>query len=183
MVKAKSNNENVKRDFAASNLHDWVDCDNCGARRCIYSNNYVGNNDGPRKKYKKRLLNWKENECVCFNKNGAEYYVIRRLLRCGNQIETQYYNSEIITVKPTNGRVSTDLIYCLCYYDHHISSAGEIKRIQDVGGKNPLPLCGQCFDSALESKIAVPTTKGSRNHKEKSSQKRASKKREFTPRL
>ena len=73
--------------------------------------------------------------------------------------------------------MSTDLIYCLCYDDHHIVSAGEIKIMQDVGGKNTLPLCGQCFDSILELKIVVPTTKRSSNQQEKGAQKRESKKR------
>ena len=90
---------------------------------------------------------------------------MRRLLGCGDKIETQYYNSKIITGKPTNGRVSTDLIYCLCYDYNHIVSADEIKRMQYVGGKKLLPLCGQCFDSVLGSKISVLTTKGSINHR------------------
>ena len=64
----------------------------------------------------------------------------------------------------------------MCYDDHHIVSAGEIKIIKDVGGNNLLPLCGQCFDSALEFKIAVPTTKRSSNQWEKGAQNRAYKK-------
>ena len=85
---------------------------------------------------------------------------MRRLICCANQIETQYYNSKIITGKQTNERVSTELIFYLCYYDHHIVSDDEIKTIQDVGDKNLLNLSGQCFDISLESKIAVPRTKG-----------------------
>ena len=141
------------KSFATWNICYWLDCDNCGAHIWIYSKNAIGKKDGPSKEDKNSLLNWKENGHVCGKKTSVENYVMRRLLRFGDQIETQYYNSEIITGKPTSGRVSTDLICCLCYDDHHIFSAGEIKITQYVGGNNPLTLCGQCFESALESKI------------------------------
>ena len=113
-------------------------------------NNYVLKKDSTIKEYKKCLLNWKYNVYFCGNKSDAENYVMRRLLRCDDQKEMQYYNSEIVTGKPTNGRVLTDLICCLYYDDHHIVSAGEIKIIQDVGGQNLLPLCGQFFESNPE---------------------------------
>ena len=48
--------------------------------------------------------------------------------------------------------------------------------MQDAGGKNQLPLCGQFFDSTLESKIAFHKTKGSSKQQEKGAQKRAYKK-------
>ena len=150
-----------------------MDCDHCGARRCIYSNNSVGKNNGPSKEDEKSLLNLKDNGYVCGNKPGAENYMMRRLLRCGDQVETQYYNSEIITGKPTNGRVLTELICCLCYDSHHIFSPGEIKRMPYAIGKNLLSLCGQCFESALELKISVLTTKRSSNQRENGTQKRA----------
>ena len=49
LMKAKAKHENVKKDFYTSNLHDWVDCDHCGACRCVYFNKNVGKKDGPRK--------------------------------------------------------------------------------------------------------------------------------------
>ena len=67
-------------------------------------------------------------------------------------------------------KVSSDLICCLCYYDHRIFSDGEIKIMQDVGGNKPLPFCVQCFDSTLESKTSVSTTKWSSNQRDKAPQ-------------
>ena len=143
MVKAKEKDQKVKKDFAKSKLRDWVDCDNCGSHRCIYFNNAVGKKHGRSKEYERLLLNCKEHGYFCGNNTGKEKFAIKRLLRCGNHIEMQCYNSEIITGKPTSGRALTDLICCLCYDDHHILSAGVIKRMKYVGGNNPLPIFSQ----------------------------------------
>ena len=128
-------------------------------KKCYWKELFTSKDDN------NHLLNWKYNGYFCGNKPGAENYVMRRLLRCGDQVETQYYNSEIITGKSTNGRASTDLVCCFCYDDLRIVSAGETKRMQYLGGKKPLPLYGKCFYSTLESEIVVPTTKGSSNQR------------------
>ena len=178
--RAKKKDDKNKQAFASSKLRDWVTCDSCNARRCIYSMKSVGNKGGPTKDDKRDLENWKEIGYVCGNKPGARNYVMKRTIRCGDQVETQFYQSELITGKQTVGRsISTDPICCLCYDDHDIVGASEIKRKQNVGGKNPLPVCRQCFDGALDSKIALPTTKGNSNHREKGAQDRVSKRRMY----
>ena len=78
----------VKKAFSKSKLRKRVDCDNFEACRCIYSNNDVGKKDGTRKEDNKILINCKENGYVCVKNTGSENYVMRRLIRCGNHIET-----------------------------------------------------------------------------------------------
>lgn len=101
-----------------------------------------GKNGGPCKEDKEHLGNWKEESYVCGNKPGANKFVMRRAIRCGDLIETQYYEPELMTGKRTNGRsVSTDTICCLCYDDNDIVGSSEIKKTQNIGGKNPLLIC------------------------------------------
>ena len=178
VIQAKKEDKNNKTVFAASKLRDWVSCDSCRARRCIYSMKAFGKNGGPCKEDKEHLGNWKENGYVCGNKPGANTFVMRRAIRCGDLIETQYYEPELMTGKRKNGRsVSTDAICCLCYDDNDIVGSSEIKKTQNIGGKNPLPICRLCFDSNVKSKVSLPTSRGSSNQREKSGQKRESKKR------
>ena len=85
MVKAKAKDKNVKRLLLHQISIVWADCDHCGVRRCIYSNNAIVKKDGPSKEEKKKILHWKENVYVCGNKPSAENCLMRILLRCGNQ--------------------------------------------------------------------------------------------------
>jgi hypothetical protein len=100
--------------------------------------------------------------------------------RCGEQIETQYFDSIYITGQPkTKGRtISTDPVCCLCYDTHNMVVKGtKTNRKQDLKGKNLLPVCMKCFNNAIENTIKLPTTGGSSNKKTQGMQNRESNKR------
>ena len=62
----------------------------------------------------------------------------KRQLRCGDYIESQYYNPKY-GVK--GNRIVTEDICAICYEDEDIVSAEEICDKRDVGGKNQLLVC------------------------------------------
>eukprot|EP00957_Ditylum_brightwellii_P118070 9004588-Ditylum_brightwellii.AAC.1 len=105
---------------------------------------------------------------------------MKRQWRCRDLIETQYYNLELIAGKPTRGRITTKAICYLCYNDYDIVSQNEIKKTQDVGGENAIPICRKCLNTAVDSNIVVPTTRGNSNYRERGEQKRASRKRLYS---
>eukprot|EP00957_Ditylum_brightwellii_P071829 5459701-Ditylum_brightwellii.AAC.1 len=100
----------------------------------------VGKKNGPTERDVVRLNQWKEKGCTCGNK-CSKGFIMKRQLRCRDLIETQYYNSELIMGKPTRGRIATKAIGCLCCDEYDIVSRNEIKKTQDVGGGNPIPIC------------------------------------------
>jgi len=161
LLETSSEMPRSKKVFLTSKVRDWVKCGDCEARRCIYSMNDVGKKDGPSKEDKKHLLYWKNYRYICGDKTAAKNYTMKRQTRCGDQLEAQYYDSEIITGKTKKRSISTDPICSLCYDDLDIVGEKEIRRKRDIGGKDPLPLCRHCFVSALKSNSAVPTTKRS----------------------
>jgi hypothetical protein len=177
----KEEDKNNKAVFATSKLRMWVQCDCCGARRCIYSKNAVGSTNGPSNKDMEKLLRWKDNDgYVCGNRPGNKKILMKIQQRCGEQIETQYFDSIYITGQPkTKGRtISTDPVCCLCYDTHNMVVKGtKTNRKQDLKGKNLLPVCMKCFNNAIENTIKLPTTGGSSNKKTQGMQNRESNKR------
>ena len=182
MKKDKEKDKTNKQIFVTSKLREWVECDSCGARRCIFSMYGLDNIKGPSDQDKKELDLWKENKgYVCGNKPGNNRFNIKKQLRCGDNIETQYYDSVYITGKttPTKGRkITTDPICCWCYDDFDMVVKGtKVKIKQDLKGKNQLPLCKNCYEDAVEKQIKMPTTGGNINQKDKGDQKRSGKRR------
>ena len=74
-----------------------------------------------------------------------------------------------------DSRLVTDGICALCYSFEDVLLETEIKKSHDIGGKNPLLVCRDCFNS----KIKIPTSSGSSNVRENKQQKLAPKKRKL----
>ena len=91
-------------------------------------------------------------------------------MRCGDYIESQYYN-------PKSGvkgsRIVTKDICAICYGDDDIVSADEIRKKRDIGGKNPLLVCRFCFDKKFE----IPCSGGRTNQKQKVEQQMRTKRK------
>ena len=64
-------------------------------------------------------------------------------------------------------------ICAVCYVDDDLVSPDEIKRSQDVGGKNPLTICRGCFNDGIEP----PCLEGCRNVAQTMQQRKIAKKR------
>ena len=108
------------------------------------------------KKLLQELDNFKENY-TCGDACPVEGYETRRILRCGDFVETQYFTF-------ANGRDDWNSdICCYCCSDENILSLDQMKKKFDTGGKQPLCLCEYC--SSLE--IMPPTTNASTNFVEK----------------
>ena len=80
--------------FAASKVRSVVECDGCGAWRCIYSSSAVGESGGPSKKQLEDLEATLENGCACGDEIKDESGLLhaRAANRCGSYIESQCYN-------------------------------------------------------------------------------------------
>ena len=184
LPKAKEDNEEMKAiafaaeedkkfKFVATKVRAIVKCDDCGAPRCVYSNNGVGRKGGPTSAQKEHLEQWIEHGYICGNKVPIETFYIRQKIRCGAYIESQYYNPSKNAV--AGGRIITEHACAICYTLEDAVSVEEIKKKRTLGGKNPLPLCRYCFDSRLK----VPTTAGSSNKRQKKQQDDTEKKRQL----
>ena len=111
------------------------------------------------------LDNFKENY-TCGDACPVEGYETRRILHCGDFVETQYFTF-------ANGRDDwNSAICCYCCSDENILSLDQMKKKFDTGGKQPLCLCEYC--SSLE--IMPPTTNASMIFVEKNPKQKTKKK-------
>ena len=99
--------------------------------------------------------------------------IMHDLLRCGDYVESQCYNSAS-GVK--GGRIVTKDICASCYEIDNIVLANEIRQKRNVGVKNPLLVCRHCFDKNIET----PCSGGRVNAKQKKDQLQRAKKRKET---
>lgn len=139
----------------------------------MYSNNVIGAKGGPSRKHVKLLERWMEDGYVCGNKVAVKRYFVQQKHRCGDFVESQYYNPDKVGAR--GGRIVTTDVCAICYSQHDIVSAEEIKTRRDVGGKNPLLVCRACFDL----NVKIPTSGGSSNKRQKKSQQKKRKKRQL----
>jgi len=157
--------------FAASKLRATVPCDSCGAVRCIFSDNDVDTKKGPSTIIFERLVRNLENGYICgnpINEDGGLF--VKRQIRCGDFIESQYYNPSS-GVK--GGRIVTKDICAICYETEEIVQIDEIRKKRDVGGKNPLLICRHCFNKNFE----IPCSGGRVNVKQKEAQAKTTKRK------
>lgn len=159
--------------FSATKVRLTVPCDDCGAHRAIYSNHAIGTPKGPSKKQLESLERSLENGYTCGKAvKSAGGFFVKMQLRCGDYIESQYYN-------PATGlkgkRILTPDICAICYDMGDIVSADEIRKEKNIGGKNPLLICRYCFDKNIE----VPCSGGRTNVKQKKDQAKRAKKRQL----
>ena len=102
------------------------------------------------------------------NEDGG--FFVKRQLRCGDFIESQYYNP---TTGVKGGRILTVDICAICYNKDDMVKVDEIRKKRDVGGKNPLLVCRYCFDQNFE----IPCSGGRVNTKQKGAQAKMSKRK------
>ena len=150
-----------------------IGCDNCGAEHGFYSNFGVGTKKGPSKAQLNNLIASLENGYICGNaiKGGGGLFV-RRQQRCGDHIESQYYNPKTGVL---GGRIVTEYICAICYEREDIVQADEIRKKRNIRGKNPLLVCRYCFDKKFE----IPCSGGRTNVKQKQDQAQRTKKRQL----
>eukprot|EP00584_Thalassiosira_punctigera_P026734 CAMPEP_0172577586 /NCGR_PEP_ID=MMETSP1067-20121228/138304_1 /TAXON_ID=265564 ORGANISM="Thalassiosira punctigera, Strain Tpunct2005C2" /NCGR_SAMPLE_ID=MMETSP1067 /ASSEMBLY_ACC=CAM_ASM_000444 /LENGTH=219 /DNA_ID=CAMNT_0013370275 /DNA_START=830 /DNA_END=1490 /DNA_ORIENTATION=+ len=146
-------------------------CDSCGAPRVIYSNNAIGKSNGPSKDQLENLMASLENGYVCgnaINEDGG--FFVKRQLRCGDYVESTYYNP---ATGLKGGRIVTEDVCAICYGNADIVSSEEIRKERNIGGKNPLLICRLCF----ESNVDIPCSGGRTNMKQKSEHNQAKKRK------
>ena len=103
---------------------------------------------------------------------SAGGFFVKMQLRCGDYIESQYYNP---AAGLKGGRILTPDICAICYDKDDIVSADEIRKEKNIGGKNPLLICRYCFDKNIEG----PCSGGRNNVKQKKDQAKSAKKRQL----
>ena len=124
--------------FAATKLRATVPCDSCGAVHCIFSENDVDTKKRPMI-ILECLVGYFKNGYICCNPINEEGGLfVKRQMRCGDFIESQYY-------KPSSGVKGGCIVtkdVCAIYYEtEEIVQADEIRKKRDVAGKNLLLTC------------------------------------------
>ena len=116
-----------------------------------------------RKKYEvEDIQRWSELGYMYGSKVPGKKFYVQRKLFCGDYIESQHYNhlgGKKLKKSSKGGRFVTWNICGIYYSFHDILSDAEIKRSCNIGGKNPLLICRDCFNS----NIKIPTSGGSSN--------------------
>ena len=103
---------------------------------------------------------------------------VQRKLFCGDYIESEYYNhlgGKKAKNSSKGGRLVMGDICKICYSFQDVLSDAEIKRSRNIGGKNPLLICSDCFNG----NIKIPTSGGSSNARESQGQRGAAKTRKL----
>ena len=153
------------RCFNASKLRAIIPCDSCGAVRGVYHKSMVGKGT-PLERQLSDVLASVENGYICGNGvSDVGGFYVRRQLRCGDWIESAYYNP---TAGLRGGRIVTEDICAICFGNDDIVSVEEIKRKRNIGGKRPLLICRHCFESNVE----IPCSGGLVSTKEKKDQQK-----------
>ena len=96
-----------------------------------------------------RLVGNLKNGYICgnpINKEGGLF--VKRQMRCGVFIESQYYNP---SAGVKCGHIVTKDICAICYETERNVEADEIRKERDVGGKNPSLVFRHCFDKNFET--------------------------------
>lgn len=177
---AKRKEMDKEKSFDRSKVRMVLICYGCGAPRCVYSNKMIGATGGPTKSDIEEVEQWSEGGYICGGKildREANLYVQRKLF-CGDYVEAQYYNhlgDKKSQGKKSNRKLLTEDVCAICCSYRDVVSNTEIKESRDIGGKNPLLICCECFNN----NIKIPTSGGSSNSRESRQQKLASKKRKL----
>ena len=82
-----------------------------------------------------------------------KFYVQRKLF-CGDYIESQYYNhlgGKKSKKTSKCGRLVAGNICAICYSFQNVLSDAEIKRSRNIGGKNPILICCDYFNSNIKT--------------------------------
>merc|ERR1712078_387138 len=79
---------------------------------CVYSMKTVGAKGGPTKKDLKALRLHLEERYVCGNEIQSDLFHVRTAIRCGEPVESYYYNPK--KGATTGGRIRTTDICALC---------------------------------------------------------------------
>ena len=136
------------KKISARKLRATIGCDNCGAEHGFYSNFGVGTKKGPSKAQLNNLIASLENGYICDNAiKGDGGLFVGRQQRCGDHIESQYYNPKTGVL----GRhIVMEDICAICYEREDIGQADEIRKKQNIGRKNPILVCQYFFDKKFE---------------------------------
>ena len=152
----------------------------CGATRAVYSHCMIGVKDALKVKDRENRSRTLENDgysCGDEVKGGGKFFYSKRSLRCGDPIESEYYNPGAGT---KGGRIETEDVCCICYVDQDLMTPNDIKKVRDLGGKTPLIMCRACADDkSIEPLLSRARTNISQANK----QKRATKKRKMDKRV
>ena len=134
----------------------------------------VGSKGDPKKSDAEELQQWSEGGHMCGSKVPRNTFYVQMKLFCGDYIESQCYN-HLGRKKAKNsskgGRLVTGKTCAIWYSFQDVLSDAEIKGIRNIGGKNPLIIYRDCFNSNIKN----PTSGRSSNARETQGQRVASK--------
>ena len=127
-----------------------MSCGVCNAPRCIYSNNAIGASKGLINLQAGMLDQLTENGYVCRNQVAVGKLYAQGEFRCGDTVDSNYCNPST----GTKGSITvTEDVCSVCYLKENIVDKVELMRRPEVTGKDPLSLCGSCFDLYIQCPI------------------------------
>ena len=113
--------------FHTSKVRAIAKC-SCGATRAVYSHYMIGVKDALKVKDRENRRRTLENDgysCGDEVKGGGKFFYSKRSLRCGDPIESEYYNPGAGT---KGGRIETEDVCCICYVDQDLMTPNDIKK-------------------------------------------------------
>ena len=117
----------------------------------------VGATGGPTKSDIEEVEQLSEGGYICGGRNldkDKKLYVQRKLF-CGDYVEPQYYNhlGGKKAQRTSRSRILvTEAICAICYSYRDVLSDAEINNSRVIGGKNPLLVCRDCFNSNIKTR-------------------------------
>ena len=144
--------------FKAERVRDTITCTKCSKVGCIYSKFSLrsGKNTGLSKLQVKEALAklelFKNGDYVCGDECTVEPFKTKRLIRCGQFVESAYYGY-------ANGSGTLDVICCFCGSDDNFVPQEEVELKMNLTNMSPLPICQDCYERG----ITPPTVKAKTN--------------------
>ena len=95
----------------------------------------ISEKGGPTTAKTKQLDLWAHSGYICGNEVTIEVFVMVQKLRCGNYVESQYYNPLSSAKNEGRDGLITEDFYAICFSYDNIVLRDEMTKMRDVGGK------------------------------------------------
>ena len=140
--------------FHFSKVRHIIWCGECGAPRAVCSMFGFGRDKGPTQVHKDTLQQRIEKGYMCGEALDVPPYNLREAHRCNDPVEPIYY----ATQDTRGGRIVTKDICAVCYGPDDLVLKQDLLESGHTKGKEPLPMCRDCFDSGMNLVFSAKAT-------------------------
>ena len=140
--------------FHFSKVRHIIWCGECGAPRAVCSMFGFGRDKGPTQVHKDTLQQRIEKGYMCGEALDVPPYNLREAHCCNDPVEPIYY----ATQDTRGGRIVTKDICAVCYGPDNLVLKQDLLESGHTKGKEPLPMCRDCFDSGMNLVFSAKAT-------------------------